>query len=203
MPLYGDLLTVKKRLQATEGDVWDTSTDTILAETQKWVSALIESETGVVFTASPASATREVRNVPAGSVIVLPAGIVSISALVENPTNWNGATWSGGVTVPAGEYRLSGLNRRGGYGLIRAVGRSFGGFYLVTGVWDDQRAGVPDDVTATANFLIAEKWKSDKASPSGFVGGPSGEMLPIRDALKDSAVVRTFAKYRAINQVWV
>lgn len=202
MPLYGDLLTVKKRLQATEGDAWDASTDAILAETQQWVSALIESETGAVFTASPASATREVRNVPYGTVIVLPAGLTSISALVENPTSWDGTAWSGGVTVPAGEYRLSGLNRRGGYGLIRGVARAFGGFYLITGVWDDQRTGVPDDITATANFLIAELWKKQKASPAGFVGS-DGSTMPIRDALKESEVVRTFAKYRVNAGVWV
>lgn len=203
MPLYGSTAAVKQILQATEGDAWDASTDARLVELQKLASAIIEQETGAVFLAIPAAPTAETVVVDAGNAtgtLYLPKGVKTVSGIVENPT-WDGTAWTEGTAVTTPYYRLAGRSLTGVYRTILGVGRSWLGSYAITGVWEDQVAGVPDDITAVANKIIAELFKKEKASPAGFTG-LDGAVVPIRNVLKEPEVVAVLDANRVGVGVW-
>jgi hypothetical protein len=203
MPLYGSPDAVKAILQATEGDVWSATVDARIAELQTLASAIIEERTGAVFLAAPATPTPEtvyVETDTPSAKLYLPKGVAVLTTLVAN-ASWDGAAWSGGTIIPNADYRLAGFDRSGVYRTVLGVTGLWDGGYALTGTWEDQVVGVPDDITAIANLVIAELFKKEKASPAGFLG-PDGAAVPIRDVFKQTEVKLVIDAHRVGPGVW-
>lgn len=192
MALYGNVEAAKRLLRASDVSAFSADQDARLAALHLAVSALIEHETGRTFGVGPAVATRSF-HAPPSPVLVIDPPVKGVTQVVVN-----------GVTVDPSFYALAMTDRAGfGYGLRRTDGWSWAGTYagevVVTGTFadlDDGATGeVPEDVTYAANYLIAERFKLEQASPAGFTG-PDGAVVPIRNALKDPIVAKTLAHYR-------
>lgn len=204
MPDLGSTEGVQILLQATEGDDWPPDALVRMDVARRLASSTIEEMTGATFYLNPADVVptvKTVEGVPVGGTFYLPMGLYSVSGIVENPLTWNGSAWSNGTTLTASQYRLAGLSRSGVYRTILGVDHVWGGRYVVTGVWEDQVAGIPNDLHDLANYCAAELYKKHKASPAGFTG-PDGATVPIRDVFRETEVKRTIEKYRVGPGVW-
>lgn len=204
MPDLGSTAGVRTYLQATEGDAFQPADLARMDASLRMVSSVLEEKTGAAFYLDPADVeptVKVVEGVPVGTTLYLPLGLSSVAGIVANPLTWNGTAWSNGTTLTASQYRLAGLSRSGVYRTLLGVDYAWGGRYVITGVWEDQVAGVPDDLNDLANWLAAEFYKEQKASPAGFTG-PDGATVPIRDVWKTDKVKTLIDKYRVGPGMW-
>jgi hypothetical protein len=160
------------------------------------VSVLIEQETGATFGGAE-DATVDVEQY-GGHLLFLPKGLRSLTSITADP-EWIDGAWSGGTVLETGQYRLPMMSTNGLVRTIRRVGDVFGnawyGTYLVMGRWGDQADTVPDDIHYLANFISAEIFKKQQASPAGFVG-PDGAVVPIRNVFKEPEVQKILDRHR-------
>lgn len=201
MAVYGSLAAVKKLVQATEGDEFGTDQEARMTELLPVVSVLIESETGAVFADDPTATTRVIEDVPVGRTLYLPVGLYSVTSIQANPVSWDGTVWTGGTLLAADDYRLAGQNRDGVYRTILGVNASWGGRYVITGIWENQVDGVPPEITYVANYAASEIFKKQNASPAGFAG-PDGSVVLFRDVFKETEVRRILDMHRVGVGVW-
>ena len=204
MPGLGSTDGVKILLQATEGDSWPPDATARMEVARRLASSAIEEMTGATFHLDPDDVeptTKVIEGVPAGRTLYLPVGVYSVTGIVANPLIWDGSAWSNGMALAPSQYRLAGLGRSGVYRTILGVDHAFGGRYVVTGVWEDQVAGIPEDLHDLANYVAAELWKKQKASPAGFTG-PDGATVPIRDVFQEPDVKTIIEKHRVGPGVW-
>jgi hypothetical protein len=203
MALYGSIEAIKRILQTNPNGGGEFSADEVLrmVELQKAVSAGIEGRTGVVFGEDPAPAETIEVDGEGGSTLFLPKGIRTVTSITEGP-DWSGSAWINGSLLASGTYRLNAKVSNGAYRqLIRTDGRWFGR-YVIVGVWEDQAPDVPDDITYAANFVSAEIFKAQSASPHGLMG-PEGALVPIRDPWKASEVQEALCRWQIGPMVWV
>lgn len=200
MPLYGSVDGAKALLRSTVTAQFNVDHDARLAALRPAVSAWIEEQTGRTFGSGPVSTT-QLATGTGRDLLLLADGVRSVTGVVAGP-EWSGSAWTGGDPVPAAQYRLVLRNRQGLYAALQTTdGDGWHGEFAVTGVYagSPDAAGVPDDITYVANYLIAERFKIEQASPNGAIG-PDGTVLPIRNVLADPLVKDTIAKY-AVRQV--
>ena len=201
MALYGSIEQVKKMLRPVETATFGADADARLTELRKVISAQIEEETGRVFGGSATATLRTVDGpvAVADDVLLLPTPVRSVTSVAIVGTN--------PATLPGTDWVLWMPDRRGGY---HALLRIANGYWparngidriAVTAVWGDAETGgdVPDDVTYVANYLIAEHFKIEQASPAGFTG-PDGATVPVSDPWKKPIVVKVLRKYGAASR---
>lgn len=200
MPLYGSVDGAKALLRSTTTAQFNADHDARLAALRPAVSAWIEEQTGRTFGSGPVSTT-QIATGTGRDLLLLADGVKSVTSVVAGP-EWTGSAWSGGEIVPSDQYRPVLKNRQNLYAALLAVdGGVWHGEFAVTGVYagSPDAAGVPDDITYIANYLIAERFKIEQASANGAIG-PDGTVVPIRNVLADPLVKDTIAKY-AVRQV--
>lgn len=176
---------------------------------QAAVSAALEAELGRSFGEGPAAP--EARVIMAGpyTSVLLDPPATSITAIQRYGT-YDGTIYTGGVAMSAGDWVADPIDR---YGTILGIRLGYGGIWgyadrygrpatpiLITGTWADQPAEAepPAEITYIANFLIAEQYKNNTASPAQSIG-PNGEYVPPRNPWKDELVKRTIDRYRTIQ----
>ncbi len=193
MPLYGSIDGAKRLLRAVDTSTFSADADARLVALQRAVSLLIEHETGRTFgTAQPPEA--RTFDLPYSDMLIMDPSAKDVTLVV-----------AGGVAVDSTFWELKHIDKEGwAYGLRRRDGWSWRGATVteatVTARWADQDAdaAAPDDVTYVANYLIAERFKVEQASPAGFTG-PEGQVIPIRNVMKDPIVAGVLCKYRTNN----
>lgn len=200
MAVYGSIQGVRALVQATEGDDFGTDMQQRMEDLLPVVSAIIESETGAVFAATPTPVARVIEAAPYGLTFYLPVGLYSVTSIVAAP-EWNGTAWIGGTTLASTDYRLAGRNRDGIYRTIQGLSTPWYGGYLITGVWEDQVASVPPDIDYVANYAAAEIFKKQNASPAGFAG-PDGSVVLFRDVFRETEVRKILDRHRVGLGVW-
>lgn len=200
---YGSLAAVQQLLQATTSDTFDVDQEARITALLDVASALVEDETGRVFGVTPATPeTLLVSTYQPNRMLFLPKGLRSLTS-IEQAGTWTGTTWTGGTTVATTDYRLAGqVPTSGVYRAILAVNGLWSGGYTVTGVWEDQQVDVPDDITYVVNYIAAETWKKESASPAGFQG-PDGATVPIRKVMADEIVQRILSRNRRYEPLLV
>jgi hypothetical protein len=202
MAIYGDLEQVKAMLRPTDTAAFSSDALARLSLLQSAVSSQIEDRTGCVFGGTSAPITRTIDGASADwtDVLLLPTPIRSVSGIA--------IVGDAPEAVSAADYVLWNVDRQGNAHAIRRIQN--GAWPLangvdrieVTGVWSNTEVGgdVPDDVTYVANYLIAEIFKSEQASPAGFTG-PDGATVPIRNPWKTELVAGVIRKYGVARQV--
>jgi hypothetical protein len=194
--LLGDIETVKVMLRATENISFGADIDQRLTQIQQAVTAGIEAETNRTF-GDAGSATTELIWAGESDVIVLPRPAWSVTSVTYGGT-LAGTTITGGTDILAGEIVHT---LRDSAGRIIAIRTPYqwtrGAALAVTAVYADGNAvgdtSVPDAISYAANYLIAEVFKREQASPAGFLG-PEG-VVPMRDVWKDPTVTRILREY--------
>ena len=210
MGVYGSIAAVKQALQPTTSTDWTADQEATLVRIQKAVSLAIEEETGRTF-GTPGPATTRLFYAGADGTVILPVPARSVTTVVVGGDVAGGVV-TGGTPYAATAYALDPVDRHGNVLGLRLLSGTTWGYgaadgtawtpVQVTGIFADadEDADVPDDLTDTANFLIAETFKYRGASPAGFVG-PDGSVVPIRNPWTDPLVVRTLKKYGLRKQV--
>lgn len=204
---YGSAARVKDLL-SNAGEDFTADQEARIAQLLEVVSRVIEEKTGAIFGDATAETVEEVAE--GGRVLYLSKGLRSVTSVVENPTTWSGTAWSGGTTLAATDYRLSGRHSKRSsdatvttcYRTIERIGGAWSGRYIITGVWEDRLATVPDDVDYLASYLAAEIFKKQKASPAGFVG-PDNAVVPVRNTLNEPEVKAILDRWRVGPVMWV
>jgi hypothetical protein len=194
--LYGDLEQVKGMLRPSETAGFGGDAEARLAALQEVVSLLIEEKTGRVFggTATPTARTIEGPRGAPWDILLLPSPIRSVTSVA--------IVGSDPVTLDAGDYVLWNVSPQGDAFQLRRVANGYWPIrngvdrIVVTGVWSDTASGgtVPADIDYIANYIIAERFKSEKASPAGFTG-PDGATVPVKDPWRDGMVKAVVEKY--------
>ncbi len=195
MTLYGDLDHVKRMLRPDGTTSFNADDDVRLALIQTAVSAAMEQRVGRAFGAT-AEDTTHLLYAGRSSVLLLPVPARSITSVTVD-----------GVLIAADRYvpdpvdfatgLIWGLRLLswGSWGWIDPVNRPTMPVEIVGDFTDsDDDAVIPDDVQYVANFLIAERYKIEGASPAGFTG-PDGAVVPIRNAWTDPLVKAVLDKY--------
>lgn len=204
MAQYGDVTAVKKMLRADAASTFSSDQDARLTALRLAVSAWIEDATGRTFGTGVTTETVVAHGNGRSPFLMLPKAARTVSSVTASPT-WSGSTWTAGTTVAATEYRLAMPTPAGEHQAIEAInGNWWSGRYAVSGTFEDTDGDVtvPDDVTYIANYLIAERFKLEQASPSGSIG-PDGSVVPVRDALRDPLVAAVIDKWRVSSRVVV
>ena len=200
MPDYGSAAAVKQML-GPDAAAYSADDEARIANLLKLASRVVEQATGTVF----GDATAAVREVwgEGDATLELPVGIRTVTSLVEGPTTWDGSAWSGGTALATTGWRLgrgvvrqiTGTTSTTAYRTLLRVDGVWAGLYVVTGVWEDRVATVPDAVTYAVNVMAKEQFKREMASPAGQIG-PDGSVLPLRDWLREPAVREAVAAWR-------
>jgi hypothetical protein len=192
---YGSVAAVKELLQATGGDVWDVAATNRMTTLLDVVSARIEFETGKRFGVTPLTTqTFVVEAAPPNRLLFLPIGLRTLASINHSAT-WDGTAWTGGVVVPTTQYRLPDVPAGGVSQAITAMAGAWSGSYLVSGTWENEELDVPPGITYLANYITAEIWKKQGASPAGFVG-IDGAVAPIRNVFAEQEVKDILGDYR-------
>jgi len=200
MPDYGSAAAVKQML-GPDAAAYSADDEARIANLLKLASRVVEQATGTVF----GDATAAVREVwgEGGETLALPVGIRSVTSIVEGPTTWTGSAWTGGSALATADWRfgrgvvrqVSGSASTTAYRTLLRVGGAWSGLYVVTGLWEDRLATVPDAITYAVNVMAKEQFKREMASPAGEIG-PDGSVLPLRDWLREPAVRSAVAAWR-------
>ena len=197
MATYGSIEGARELLRATPQSSLNVDQEERLIALQAAVSALIEHETGRTF--GEVKAESVLVHAPGVSdLLVLPKGIRTISSIAA-AIGWDGAAFTPSVAIDPTLYRPVYQAAAGDYlALASTSGGYWWGDWLITGVWGDaaENAEVPGDIQYIATFLIAERFKAEQAGASGQIG-PDGQIIPLRNALKDPFIVKTLEHYRA------
>lgn len=194
MPDYGSVADVKELLSATDSTTFGTAETARITDLLPVVSRLIEDDTGAVFGVSTTETIVVEPDVENGPVLFLPKPIRSVTSITEHP-DWVSGAWTGGTVLTTNDYRLAGPRGSGAYGQIVHMTGAWAGTYVITGVWEDKVAAVPAEITYAANFIAAEIYKAQSASPHGLLG-PELAMVPIRKAFQVDEIRRILDKHR-------
>lgn len=200
MPAYADLDSVRRILQLE--DAWEPEADDAnarLTALNAALSAAFDAKCGRTFGTGGTAATRDVwAPDPPSDTLPLPgAGIVSLSGVTVDPS-WTGAAWVGGYALPAAEVLPTMQDVTGAYlALRRPLGWRWTGLVRVTAVWRDSTGGPPADVVEALNFLVAEEYKAERASPESMTG-PDGMSIPTRNPWKFERVRAVIDAYRVV-----
>lgn len=206
MALYGSPEGIKALLRTNDSAEFSDDEESRIADLQPVVSLAIEQYTGAVFypvvDAAPTApvATRDQEG-DGGARLYLDMGLRSVTSIVERPS-WGAGAWTGGTPVTSSQFRLTRQVANGAYRVIERMDGVWSGTVLVTGVWEDAYTAVPDDIHYIANFVAAELYKAQQASPHGLLG-PEGAMVPIRNALAAPEVRMKLDFYRVGPGMWV
>ncbi len=203
MALYGSIAATKQLLKADVGSVFNADQDARLVALQTAVSLLIEHETGRTFGTGATTESVVVTAPGVSPVLVLPKGLRTITTITREGS-WTGTAYTGGTSVLGTIYRKTAIARTGeALSLTTIDGSYWVGIYTIVGTWEDTDgdALVPDDITYVANYLMAERFKVEQASPAGF-SGPDGAIVPIRNMMKDPIVKSTLDYHRATPLLW-
>lgn len=207
MPLYGDIAAVKTMLRPTDGAELGADADARLAALQRLISDLLTHKLGRTFGNGPIDAGARLHWAGQSAVLTLTTPARSISSVVVGVVV-SGSSWSGGATYATDLWTPHAVSPISG--LIHALRLLSGGWWgrddphgrpatgvVVTADWADQDGDnvVPDDVTETANFLIARLFQMEEANPAGFIG-PDGQIAPLRDPWAEERVAALIDRYR-------
>lgn len=199
MAIYGSTAGVQDLLTSQGANDWSEPELARIQSLLATVSALIESDTGATFGEADPE-TLAVETLGAGPLLYLPKGLRSLTSVTASP-EWVSGAWTGGALLTTDEYRLASRTIDGLYRTILRVGGGWwGGTYLVAGMWEDTSEDVPEEIHYLANYLSAEIFKKQKASPAGFVG-PDGASAPIRNTFTEPEVKRILDRHRVNNSV--
>jgi len=201
MPAYGTAEAVKQLLRTNDAAEFSADEEARITALLPVVSLAIEQITGATFHATAPAATARDQEGDGTSRLYLDMGLRSVTTIKEDVT-WSAGTWFGGTTLTTSQYRLSGLRSTGGYRILDRMDGAWSGPVVITGVWEDTYVSVPDDITYIANFVAAEIFKGQQASPHGLMG-PEGSMVPIRNALAAPEVRLKLDHYRVGPGIWV
>jgi hypothetical protein len=202
--LYGSVDAIKGLLRADVGSAFNADQEARIVALRKWASAYIEQETGRVFGVAAASETVAVETPGNDWLLLLPKAARTVTAVTLSP-EWTGSGWTNGTPLAADEWRFAMVQRTGeALALRRVHGWHWPSLVVVTGTWEDADAdlAVPDEIVYVANFLAAERFKLEQASPAGQIG-PDGSVLPVRNVLKDPLVTAALARWTAARQAVV
>ena len=197
MPLYGSVDAIKAMLRADVGSTFNADQEARIAALRKWASFHIEQETGRTFGVAATSQTVAVDAPGDSHLLLLPKAVRTVSAVLLAP-EWTGSGWTSGTPLTADDWRFAMVQRTGEALALRRVDAWYWPvLVVVTGTWEDADADatVPDEITYVANYLAAERFKVEQASPAGQIG-PDGSVLPIRNALSDPLVKSTLEAWR-------
>lgn len=201
MPAYGSAASVQEILRTNDIATFSDDEMARIAALLPVVSLAIEQITGATFNAAAVPATARDQEGDGLPRLYLDMGLRSVTTVTENPT-WGAGAWSGGTALTSSQYRLTGQRANGAYRILERMDGVWSGPVVITGVWEDTYPTVPDDITYIANFVAAELFKAQQASPHGLMG-PEGSAVPIRNALAIPEVKRTLDFYRVGPGVWV
>lgn len=201
MPAYGSAASVQEILRTNDIATFSDDETARIAALLPVVSLAIEQITGATFNAAAVPATARDQEGDGLPRLYLDMGLRSVTTVMENPT-WGAGAWSGGTALTSSQYRLTGQRANGAYRILERMDGVWSGPVVITGVWEDTYPTVPDDITYIANFVAAELFKAQQASPHGLMG-PEGSAVPIRNALAIPEVKRTLDFYRVGPGVWV
>lgn len=189
--MLADLQAVKRMLRASPDTDFGPDDDARLEAINEAASLAFEQRVGRSFAGNAGPTTRHFTAGTDGEVLFT-RPVRSVSAVAAGGL-WDGAAYAGATALTMGRYRLDRVDRLGK--AYRMVGPWLAGTVVaVTGVWDDtdDTATVPADVVYAVNYLVAELWKIENASPAGFTG-PDGATVPIRDPWKSEIVKQALA----------
>lgn len=198
MALYGSTAGVRDLLMTAGTNDWSEPEEARIQALLATVSALIETDTGATF-GEGQDETTAVESQVAGPLLYLPKGVHSLSAVTEAP-EWVGGAWSGGTALTTSQWRLASRTIDGLYRTVFRVDGWWDGTYLVTGLWEGATATIPEEINYLANYLTAEIFKKQKASPGGFIG-PDGAAVPIRNTFNEPEVKRILDRHRVNHSV--
>lgn len=196
MATIGSADGVKKLLRATPTSTFDADKEARITELLGFVTRYIERQTGRVWGegADPAPASRYVRSYGSIDTLYLPIGVKDVTAVTYEPT-WDGDLWTGGAALETTDFELAPYGATYATTLRRiSWPYTFDGAYLITGTWADATTEIPDDITYVGNYLAAQLFKKQDASPAGFLG-PDNAVMPIRQFLEEKEVVETLRAY--------
>lgn len=206
MALYGEQASVQKILRGSPSATLSADFAGKFEEAQVIVSSTLEQLIGRSFGDGAQTASERILWIGADGTLLLPVPARSISSILVNGY-YDGTAYLDGVAIDRRYWLTDPIDR---YGNILGVRLATGGAWGVTGrygrpstpiavtaVWTDLADEVdpPDDITAIANYLIAERIKAQAAGASGVIG-PDGSITPIRNPWKDWAVIQIIDKYR-------
>lgn len=198
MALYGSVDAVKAMLRADVGSVFNADQEARIVALRAAVSALIETETGRTF-GVPTIETVAIRpGDRVGSTLLLPKALRSATTVTLDPTS-TGTAWTGGTALALSAVEQGMVTSKGeALALVLTNGGTWPALVTVTGSWADTDGdtGVPTEITYIANYLIAERFKMEQASPAGQIG-PDGSVIPVRNALRDPMVAAVLMDWRA------
>ena len=199
MAVYGSTAGIKDLLSASgSSETWSEPELARMSALLATVSALIERDTGATFGEAQAE-TLAVESLTCGPLLYLPKGLRSLTGVTDSP-EWVSGAWSGGTVLTASEYRLSSRTIDGLYRTLYRVDGAWNGTYLVAGFWEDTSENIPEEIHYLANYLSAEIYKKQKASPAGFVG-PDGVAVAVRNTFNEPEVKRILDMHRVNNSV--
>lgn len=201
MPTYGSANDVKELLRTNASATFSVDDAARIDDLLPVVSLAIEQITGATFHSDAVTATTRDQEGDGLPRLYLDMGLRSVTQVKEDVT-WSAGAWSGGTVLTTSQYRLTGQRANGAYRILERMDGVWSGPVVITGVWEDTYTSVPVDITYIANFVAAEVFKGQQASPHGLVG-PEGAMVPIRNALAAPEVKLKLDHYRVGPGVWV
>ena len=201
MPTYGSAADVKELLRTNTGATFSADEAARIDDLLPVVSLAIEQITGATFNSGAVTATARDQEGDGTSRLYLDMGLRSGTTITEDVT-WDAGAWTNGTALTSSQYRLTGQRANGAYRILERMDGSWNGPIVITGVWEDTYTSVPADITYIANFVTAELFKAQQASPHGLLG-PEGAMVPIRNALAAPEVKLKLDYYRVGPGVWV
>lgn len=200
---YGNTAAIKALLKASQGTTFTADNSARLDDLNVTVSLIVEDKLGRTFGATAADST--VLFWSANSdVLILPKPIRTITTVTVGGTV-TGTTMTGGSVLNTTYWTPAITNLQTGD--ISALRLLSGGYWgagvpvTITGQWaaTDADATVPADLVYAVNYLVAERFKIEQASPAGFTG-PDGTTIPIRDPFKDPIWLAVQEKYGVSNR---
>lgn len=195
MAIYGSTAGVQDLLASQGINDWSEPELARIQALLPTVSAIIEHETGATFGDAQSETLAVESYTGTGALLYLPKGLRTLTSVTASP-EWVSGAWSGGTLLTSDDYRLTSRTVDGYYRtLYSTAGYWYYGPYLVTGLWEDSSDEVPEDIHYLANYLTAEIFKKQKASPAGFVG-PDGASVPVRNTFSEPEVKKILAMHR-------
>jgi hypothetical protein len=197
---YGDTAHIRQLLNLVDDDA--SSTAERIAALNATVSLIVEDELGRSFGATSTDTTVLFWGAD-DDVLLLPRPLRAITTVTVGGTV-TGATMTGGTVYSTSLWTPSIVD---GDGLIYALRLLSGGWWgagtpvTITGQWaaTDADALVPDDLVYAVDYLVAEHFKIEQASPAGFTG-PDGATVPIRNPWKADVWLKVKAKYNVSSR---
>jgi hypothetical protein len=196
MATIGSAEGAKKLIRSSPSSTFNADQDARITELLGFVTRYIERKTGRVWgeASDPSPESRIVSSYGEIDTLYLPLGVKNVTAITYEP-EWDGTIWSGGTALDTTDFELYPYGETYATTIKRiSWPYSFGGRYLITGTWQDATTEIPADITYVANYLVAQFYKKQDASPAGFLG-PDNAVMPIRKFLDEPEVLDVLKAY--------